>query len=155
MNRRARHAYWLRLPSKRQPQPGPKFDYKLAWFKTLANHAKRLLSEDVPVILAGDYNVAPTEQDIYQTHSWDNDALVQPESRDACRKLLKQGWTDAIRVVPLARDAGLRLDHILLSPTLAERLSDAGVDRVVRQAQCKRSCAGVGRTKALGEKVRT
>jgi exodeoxyribonuclease-3 len=129
------------------PQPGPKFDYKLAWFKRLANHAKRLLSEGVPVILAGDYNVAPTEQDIYQTHSWDNDALVQPESRAAYRKLLKQGWTDAIRVVhpsePMftfwhymrnrwPRDAGLRLDHILLSPTLAARLSDAGVDRVVR-----------------------
>ena len=129
------------------PQPGPKFDYKLAWFKRLAAHAKRLLAEDVPVVLAGDYNVAPTEQDIYPTRSWDKDALIQPESRAAYARLLKQGWTDAIRTVhpdePMftfwhymrnrwARDAGLRLDHLLLSPSLARRLVDAGVDRAVR-----------------------
>ena len=129
------------------PQPGPKFDYKLAWFRRLAAHAKRLLAEDVPVVLAGDYNVAPTEQDIYPTRSWDKDALIQPESRAAYARLLKQGWTDAIRTLhpdePMftfwhymrnrwARDAGLRLDHLLLSPSLARRLVDAGVDRAVR-----------------------
>jgi exodeoxyribonuclease-3 len=129
------------------PQPGPKFDYKLAWFKRLAAHAKKLLAQDVPVVLAGDYNVAPTERDIYSTRSWDNDALIQPESRAAYAKLVKQGWLDAIRAVhpevPVftfwhymrnrwPRDAGLRLDHLLLSPRLAKRLVDAGVDRNVR-----------------------
>ena len=79
------------------PQPGPKFDYKLKWFKRLAAHGKALLAEGVPVILAGDYNVAPTPQDIYPTKSWDDDALVQPESRSAYANLLKQGWTDAVR----------------------------------------------------------
>jgi exodeoxyribonuclease-3 len=129
------------------PQPGPKFDYKLAWFRRLASHAKRLLAQDVPAVLAGDYNVAPTEQDIYPTRSWDNDALIQPQSRAAYQRLLRQGWTDAVRTIhpdePMytfwhymrnrwPRDAGLRLDHLLLSPSLAERLVDAGVDRAVR-----------------------
>lgn len=129
------------------PQPGPKFDYKLAWFKRLTAHAKKLLAQDVPAVLAGDYNVAPTELDIYKTRSWDNDALIQPESRAAFAKLIKQGWTDAIRArhpdAPMftfwhymrnrwPRDAGLRLDHLLLSPRLAKQLKDAGVDRVVR-----------------------
>lgn len=129
------------------PQPGPKFHYKLEWFKRLAVHAKRLLAQDVPAALAGDFNVAPTPQDIYPTRSWDNDALVQPESRHSYAALLKQGWTDAIRTLhpdePMytfwhymrnrwPRDAGLRLDHLLLSPPLASRLVDAGVDRDVR-----------------------
>jgi exodeoxyribonuclease-3 len=129
------------------PQPGPKFDYKLEWFKRLAAHGRRLLKEAAPVVLAGDYNVAPTGQDIYPTRSWDNDALVQPESRAAYKKLLTQGWTDAIRTVhpdaPMytfwhymrnrwSRDAGLRLDHLLLSPSVTSRLKDAGVDRAVR-----------------------
>jgi exodeoxyribonuclease-3 len=129
------------------PQPGPKFDYKLAWFKRLALHARMLLREEVPVVLGGDYNVAPTEIDIYPTTSWDNDALVQPASRAAYARLVKQGWTDAIRArYPdervytfwhymrnrFARDAGLRLDHLLLSPSLASRLRSAGVDRSVR-----------------------
>jgi exodeoxyribonuclease-3 len=129
------------------PQPGPKFDYKLQWFKRLAAHGKALLAEGVPVVLAGDYNVAPTPQDIYPTKSWDDDALVQPESRAAYAALLKQGWTDAIRALhPDAtiytywdymrnrwpRDAGLRLDHLLLSPALAKRLESAGVDRAER-----------------------
>ena len=129
------------------PQPGPKFDYKLKWFKRLAAHGKALLAEGVPVILAGDYNVAPTPQDIYPTKSWDDDALVQPESRAAYAALLKQGWTDAIRTLhrdqPMytywdymrnrwPRDAGLRLDHLLLSPSLARQLESAGVDRAVR-----------------------
>jgi exodeoxyribonuclease-3 len=129
------------------PQPGPKFDYKLAWFKRLNAHAKRLLAKKVPIVLAGDYNVAPAELDIYPSRSWDNDALVQPESRAAYKRLLKQGWIDAVRTAhpdqPMftfwhymrnrwRRDAGLRLDHLLLSPSLARRMIDAGVDRDVR-----------------------
>ena len=143
------------------PQPGPKFDYKLAWFKRLNAHARKLLREDVPVVLAGDFNVAPTEIDIYPTTSWDDDALIQPASRAAYARLIKQGWTDALRQLHgdervytfwhylrnrWQRNAGLRLDHILLSPQLAPRLRDAGVDRsVTGQAGRKRSCAGVGR----------
>jgi exodeoxyribonuclease-3 len=129
------------------PQPGPKFDYKLAWFKRLTAHARKLIKQAVPTVLAGDYNVAPTEQDIYDTRSWDNDALIHPESRAAYAKLVKQGWTDALRTLhptePMftfwhymrnrwPRDAGLRLDHLLLSPALASRLVEAGVDRAVR-----------------------
>ena len=129
------------------PQPGPKFDYKLEWFKRLHTHARKLLKSGAPVALAGDFNVAPTELDIYPTTSWDDNALVQPESRAAYAKLVKQGWTDALRETHgdervytfwhymrdrFARDAGLRLDHILLSPELAQRLTRAEVDRVVR-----------------------
>jgi exodeoxyribonuclease-3 len=129
------------------PQPGPKFDYKLAWFKRLHGHARKLLRANMPVVLAGDYNVAPTELDIYPTTSWDDDALVQPESRAAYARLVKQGWTDGLRALypderiytfwhymrnRWQRNAGLRLDHVLLSPLLAERLQDAGVDRDVR-----------------------
>ena len=129
------------------PQPGPKFTYKLAWLERLAKHAKALSRLKVPVVLAGDYNVVPTDRDIYPTTSWKNDALVQPESRAAFHKLIRQGWTDAIRTrhpeKPMytfwhymrnrwQRDAGLRLDHLLLSPDLARRLGDAGVDREIR-----------------------
>jgi exodeoxyribonuclease-3 len=129
------------------PQPGPKFDYKLNWFKRLAVHARKLLKADVPVVLAGDFNVAPTTIDIYPTTSWDDDALVQPASRAAYARLVKQGWTDALRERHpdqrvytfwhymrhrFERDAGLRLDHLLLSPKLAARLNGAGVDRAVR-----------------------
>ena len=129
------------------PQPGPKFDYKLAWLARLTRHAADLRKEKVPVVLAGDYNVVPTERDIYPTKSWDDDALVQPASRAAYRRLLAQGWADAVRArhpdEPMytywdykrkrwERDAGLRLDHILLSPDLAGRLVDAGVDRTLR-----------------------
>jgi len=129
------------------PQPGPKFDYKLDWLRRLRLHAARLLRQDLPVVLAGDYNVAPTGLDIYPTRSWDKDALIQPKSRAAFAALVAQGWTDAIRTLhpskPMftfwhykrnrwARDAGLRLDHLLLSPTLASRLVKAGVDRKVR-----------------------
>ncbi|HYF07979.1 MAG TPA: exodeoxyribonuclease III [Acetobacteraceae bacterium] len=136
----------LYLPNG-NPQPGPKFDYKLAWFERLIAHARELLSAGVPVVLAGDYNVAPTPLDIYPTSSWERDALVQPASRAAFQRLLDQGWTDAIRSRHAAeriytfwdykrqrweRDAGLRLDHILLSPDLAQRLVEAGVDRAVR-----------------------
>jgi exodeoxyribonuclease III len=129
------------------PQPGPKFNYKLAWFDRLIKHAASLKRSKQPVILAGDYNVVPTDLDIYPTKSWDDDALLQPESRAAFQRLLKQGWTDCLRTLHPSekiytfwdykrnrwpRDAGLRLDHILLSPSLAPRLSDAGVDREVR-----------------------
>jgi bifunctional non-homologous end joining protein LigD len=129
------------------PQPGPKFDYKLAWFKRLQAHARSLLRSKAPVVLAGDYNVAPTEIDIYPTKSWDDDALVQPESRAEYARLVKQGWTDALRTLHPGervytfwhymrhrweRDAGLRLDHLLLSPALADRLEAAGVGRDVR-----------------------
>jgi exodeoxyribonuclease-3 len=129
------------------PQPGPKFTYKLAWFDRLIKHAASLKRSKQPVILAGDYNVVPTDLDIYPTKSWDDDALLQPESRAAFQRLLKQGWADSLRTLHPGekiytfwdykrnrwpRDAGLRLDHILLSPTIAPRLSDAGVDRDVR-----------------------
>jgi exodeoxyribonuclease-3 len=136
----------LYLPNG-NPQPGPKFDYKLAWFKRLQAHARKLLKEKAPVILAGDFNVSPTEIDIYPTKSWDNDALVQPESRAAYARLVRQGWTDSLRELypedriytfwhymrhRWERNAGLRLDHLLLSPSLAAQLSNAGVDRAVR-----------------------
>jgi exodeoxyribonuclease III len=136
----------LYLPNG-NPQPGPKFDYKLAWFKRLRAHAQKFIKQDIPVVLAGDYNVAPTPFDIYPTKSWDKDALIQPKSRAAFASLLAQGWTDAIREKhpkqPMysfwdymrnrwPRDAGLRLDHLLLSPALAPHLQKAGVDRKVR-----------------------
>jgi exodeoxyribonuclease-3 len=129
------------------PQPGPKFDYKLAWFERLNRHAAELLASGAPTVLAGDYNVVPTDEDIYSPASWLDDALLQPESRDAYRRLLAQGWVDAIRTLhPEARiytfwdymrnrwprDAGLRIDHLLLSPSIADRLATAGVDRAVR-----------------------
>jgi exodeoxyribonuclease III len=136
----------LYLPNG-NPQPGPKFNYKLAWFRRLQTHAAKLLKQDLPVVLAGDYNVAPTEFDIYPTRSWDKDALIQPKSRAAFSSLIAQGWLDAIRALhpdqPIytfwdykrnrwPRDAGLRLDHLLLSPALAPRLVKAGVDRAIR-----------------------
>jgi exodeoxyribonuclease-3 len=129
------------------PQPGPKFDYKLAWFARLAKHAQKLRREKIPAILAGDYNVAPTEIDIYPATSWNDDALVQPESRNAYARLLRQGWIDALRAMHpderiytfwhymrnrWKRNAGLRLDHLLLSPDLAKGLAGADVDRAVR-----------------------
>jgi exodeoxyribonuclease III len=129
------------------PQPGAKFKYKLAWLDRLARHAATLHAADVPIVLAGDYNVVPTERDIYPTKSYAKNALVQPESRAAYRRILDQGWVDAIRSLhpdaPMytfwdymrnrwPRDAGLRLDHLLLSPKAAKRLESAGVDREVR-----------------------
>ena len=129
------------------PQPGPKFNYKLAWFERLLTHAAGLLAAGVPVILAGDYNVVPTEQDIYPTRSLDNNALIQPQSRKLFAQLLSQGWTDSLRKLqpdgPLwtfwdyerqrwQKDKGMRLDHLLLSPSISDRLVNAGVDRWVR-----------------------
>jgi exodeoxyribonuclease III len=129
------------------PLPGPKFDFKLDWFKRLTAHAKKLITLDEPVILAGDYNVMPTELDVYKPERWVNDALFRPEVREAFHKLVAQGWTDALRKIhpgekiytfwdyfrnAYGRDAGLRIDHFLLSPQLNLRLLDAGVDRHVR-----------------------
>lgn len=129
------------------PQPGPKFDYKLAWLERLRKHATALRRTGAPVVLAGDFNVAPTELDIYPTRSWDKDALIQPESRAAFRRLLGRSWTDALRHLHpderlytfwdykrqrWPRNAGLRLDHLLLSANLRDRLVEAGVDREVR-----------------------
>jgi exodeoxyribonuclease III len=129
------------------PQPGPKFNYKLAWLERLITHAAGLIAAGIPVVLAGDYNVVPTPQDIYPTRSLDNNALIQPESRQAFARLLEQGWTDALRKLcpagPLwtfwdyeyqrwEKDKGMRLDHLLLSPPISNKLVGGGVDRWVR-----------------------
>ena len=136
----------LYLPNG-NPQPGPKFDYKLAWFERLIEHAASLQGLDQPVVMAGDFNVVPTDFDIYNPRSWLKDALLQPESRECYRRLLAQGWEDAIRhrhpdeaVFTFwdyfrkhwERNAGLRIDHLLLNPTLAPCLVEAGVDTWVR-----------------------
>ena len=136
----------LYLPNG-NPAPGPKFDYKLRWFERLHEHARGLLEQDVPVVLAGDYNVMPTDLDVYAPERWRDDALFRPEVRDAYHRLLEQGWTDALRALypgeriytfwkywrnAFARDAGLRIDHLLLSPALEHRLVAAGVERAVR-----------------------
>jgi exodeoxyribonuclease-3 len=129
------------------PQPGPKFDYKLAWLARLIDHAAELRDSGAPVVLAGDFNVVPTPADIYPTRSYDDDALVQPQSRAAFRKLVDAGWTDAIRAwhprgtiytfwdymrKRWERNAGLRIDHLLLNAELKARLVDANVDKAVR-----------------------
>lgn len=129
------------------PLPGPKFDYKLAWHRRLHSHATALRKTGAPVVLAGDFNVAPTDFDIYPSSSWKDDALVHPESRAAFRRLLGRSWTDALRArhpdervytfwhylrKRWERNAGLRLDHLLLSRNLADREFEAGVDRDVR-----------------------
>jgi len=136
----------LYLPNG-NPAPGPKFDYKLAWLKRLNKHAKYLLSEEVPVVLAGDYNVIPTELDVYKPERWEDNALYFPESRKAYKDLVGRGWTDAIRELypneriytfwdylrnAYGRNAGLRLDHFLLSPQISGRLIGGGVDTHVR-----------------------
>ncbi len=136
----------LYLPNG-NPAPGPKFDYKLRWFQRLYDHAAWLLSQDVPVVLAGDFNVMPTDLDVYKPERWVDDALFRPEVRAAYARLLDQGWTDSLRTLhpgeriytfwdyfrnAYSRDAGLRIDHLLLSPALAGRLRRAGVDRSVR-----------------------
>lgn len=136
----------LYLPNG-NPQPGPKFDYKLAWFERLIRHAEALYSCGHPVALAGDFNVIPTDFDIYNTRSWRKDALLQPESRACFERLLAQGWIDSVRHLHpdeaiytywdyfrrhWETDSGLRIDHLLLNPQLAARLKKAGVDRWVR-----------------------
>ncbi|HET7316962.1 MAG TPA: exodeoxyribonuclease III [Sphingomicrobium sp.] len=129
------------------PWPGPKFDYKLAWLDRLKAHAHELLDNDVPAILIGDYNVIPTEQDVYKAERWAKDALFAPQARAKYAELVGQGWADAIRELhpderiytfwhywrnAFQRDAGIRIDHLLLSPALAPRLKGAGVDREPR-----------------------
>ena len=136
----------LYLPNG-NPAPGPKFDYKLKWFTRLTKHAQGLISLDHPVILAGDYNVIPTELDAYKPERWVDDALFFPETRAAYQQLLAQGWTDALRALhpdeviytfwdyfrnAYARNAGIRIDHLLLNAPAAEMLAAAGVDREVR-----------------------
>jgi exodeoxyribonuclease III len=136
----------LYLPNG-NPAPGPKFDYKLAWFERFTTHAAALLETGAPVVLAGDYNVMPTDLDVYKPERWRDDALFRPEVRAEFQRLLDQGWTDAIRHRhpeeriytfwdyfrnAWGRNAGLRLDHLLLSPSIVGRLIGAGVDSKVR-----------------------
>jgi len=136
----------LYLPNG-NPAPGLKFDYKLRWFERLDAHASALLVSGTPVILAGDFNVMPTDLDVYAPDRWRDDALFRPEVREAYRKLIGQGWIDSLRTLypdqriytfwkyfrnAFKRDAGLRIDHLLLSPAVAKRLKAAGVDRDVR-----------------------
>ncbi len=136
----------LYLPNG-NPQPGPKFDYKLRWFRRLIAYSAELKAADVPAVLAGDYNVVPTDGDIYAVRSYAQNALLQPEPRGAYARLLREGWTDALGDLhpgeaiytfwaylrnAWARDAGLRIDHLLVSTNLVHRLIDAGVDRRVR-----------------------
>ncbi len=136
----------LYLPNG-NPAPGPKFDYKLKWMERLIVRAAELLESGKPVVLAGDFNVIPTDIDVYKPERWVTDALFRPETREAFHRLIGQGWTDSIRAMhpdqkiftfwdyfrdAYGRDAGLRIDHLLLSPSLKSRLKAAGVDRDVR-----------------------
>ncbi|HTV50835.1 MAG TPA: exodeoxyribonuclease III [Steroidobacteraceae bacterium] len=136
----------LYLPNG-NPAPGPKFDYKLKWLERLIQHAAQLITDSAAVILAGDYNVIPTERDVYKPERWVDDALFRVETRAAFARLMAQGWTDAIRALhpqeqiytfwdyfrnAYARDAGLRIDHLLLNAVAARRLTAASVDRTVR-----------------------
>ena len=136
----------LYLPNG-NPQPGPKFDYKLAWMERLLERAKVLVDAPEPVVMAGDYNVIPTDEDVYSVKSFAKDALLQPATREAWGRLMAQGWTDALRAKHpgtriytfwdffrqhFERDSGLRIDHLLLNRNLAPRLIDANVDRWVR-----------------------
>lgn len=139
----------LYLPNG-NPAPGPKYDYKLAWMERLRGHAVGLLGTGLPVVLAGDYNVIPNDDDIWDASAMADDALKLPQSRAAFRRLLWQGWTDAVRSVhpnggvwsfwdyqggAWPRDHGFRIDHLLLSPLAADRLVDAGVMKDVRGAE--------------------
>ncbi|HET8839565.1 MAG TPA: exodeoxyribonuclease III [Flavobacteriaceae bacterium] len=136
----------LYLPNG-NPAPGPKFDYKLKWFKRFSERAQELIELDIPVVLCGDFNVIPTDLDVYKPERWRNDALFRPETRAAFQNLLSQGWTDAVRKIhphekiytfwdyfrnAFVRDAGLRIDHFLLNEQLEKKLLAAGVDRNVR-----------------------
>ena len=136
----------LYLPNG-NPAPGPKLEYKLKWLARLTEHAKELVSRNEPVVLAGDYNVIPTDLDVYNPARWKNDALFLPEVRDAFHAIVAQGWTDSLRTLnpgekiytfwdyfrnAFGRNAGLRIDHLLLNPAAAKRLTGAGVDRDVR-----------------------
>lgn len=129
------------------PQPGPKFDYKLRWMERLRRRAAEIMAEEIPAVLAGDYNVIPHDQDVFSVRAMENDALMRPESRAAYRRILGDGWTDALATrYPSGgvwtfwdyqagcwqRDAGFRIDHFLLSPIAADRLIDAQVDKEYR-----------------------
>jgi exodeoxyribonuclease-3 len=172
----------LYLPNG-NPRPGPKFDYKLRWFERLTEHAAGLLASGLPVLLAGDFNVMPTEKDVYKPERWLDDALFAPEVRAAWFRLVGQGWLDALRHVhgdatiytffdyfrnAYARNAGLRIDHFLLSPPLASRLRNAQVDSEVRgwektsdhapvwiELADERKPARVSRVKAMKTKTST
>jgi exodeoxyribonuclease-3 len=159
----------LYLPNG-NPQPGPKFDYKLAWFERLIKHVKTLCASKQPVILAGDFNVVPTDSDIYDPTHWRKDALLQPESRACYERLLKQGWLDSLRHKHpdeniftfwdyfrnhWKRNAGLRIDHLLLNKTLAPHLDDANVDRWVRDQQGASDHAPTWVTLSIGAKTKT
>jgi exodeoxyribonuclease-3 len=137
----------LYLPNG-NPWPGPRFDYKLRWLERLSMRAAALLREDKPVVLAGDFNIIPTDLDVYAPERWIDDALFRPEARDAFHRLTAEGWTDALRALhptgdkvytfwkyfrnAFARNAGIRIDHILVAPSLADRITSAGVERHVR-----------------------
>ena len=136
----------LYLPNG-NPAPGPKFDYKLAWMERLRLRGLELLAQGVPAVLAGDFNVIPTERDVYKPERWVDDALFRPETRAAFERLIDQGWLDSLRAIhpdetiytfwdyfrnAFGRDAGIRIDHLLLSPALQPALKDAGVDKFVR-----------------------
>jgi exodeoxyribonuclease-3 len=140
------HICGLYLPNG-NPAPGPKFDYKLAWFERLNQHAQGLMDSGKDVVICGDFNVMPTELDVYKPERWVDDALFRPETRAAFHRLMAQGWTDSIRTLypgeviytffdyfreAFKRNAGLRIDHLLLSPSLAPRLKAGGVNREVR-----------------------
>ena len=140
------HIACLYLPNG-NPAPGPKYDYKLGWIERFTKHAAALLQKETPVVLAGDYNIIPTEKDAYKPERWVEDALFRPEVRAAFKTLLQQGWTDALRKMhpdetiytffdyfrnAYGRNAGLRIDHLLLNPQLDKRLMNAGVDHHVR-----------------------
>jgi len=136
----------LYLPNG-NPAPGPKFDYKLGWMERLITHGAELIRADRPVVLAGDFNVIPTPNDVYKPERWVNDALFRTETRAAFDRLMSQGWTDAVRTIhpnetiytfwdffrnAYERNAGIRIDHLLLNPIAAKRLKGAGVERDVR-----------------------
>ncbi len=136
----------LYLPNG-NPAPGPKFDYKLKWLERLTAHAAELVKADAPVVLVGDYNVIPTDLDVYKPERWLDDALFRPEVREAFNTILAQGWTDAVRALhpdeviytfwdyfrnAYGRNAGLRIDHFLLNPVLQKKLRSCGVDKHVR-----------------------
>jgi exodeoxyribonuclease III len=140
------HVCCLYLPNG-NPAPGPKFDYKLAWMERFIERAAELIASGKKVILAGDFNVIPTERDVYKPERWLTDALFRPETRAAFDRLIEQGWTDSLRAMhpgetiytfwdyfrnAFGRDAGIRIDHLLLSPALAGALRAADVDRFVR-----------------------
>jgi exodeoxyribonuclease-3 len=129
------------------PAPGPKFDYKMAWLERLLKKAKTLVKKTEPVVLLGDYNIVPTDLDAYKPERWVDDAVFFPEPKEAFQRLLEQGWTDSIRHLypdqkiftywdyfrnAFNRDAGIRMDHLLLNPVAAKRLGEGGVDREVR-----------------------